>query len=69
MSEAHSLKNKNGQYKPIITIKEARKLIGKRLSDQLPDEDLGRLIGAMSSLANRLLEARLVPQNKKDDII
>lgn len=51
--------------KPIISVKEARKLLGKKVSDQLPDEEVGRLIGDMSFLANRLLEIKSVPQNEK----
>lgn len=51
--------------KPIISVKEARKLLGKKVSDQLSDEAVGELIGNMSFLADRLLEAKSVPQNKK----
>lgn len=51
--------------KPIISVKEARKLLGKKVSDQLSDEVVGELIGSMSSLADRLLEVKTVPQNKK----
>lgn len=51
--------------KPIISVKEARKLLGKKVSDQLPDEEVGRLIGYMSFLSDRLLETKTVLQNKK----
>lgn len=63
MSEAHSFKNINSQYKPIITVKEARKILGKNISDLLSDEEVGRLIGSMSEIANRLLSMKSVPQN------
>ena len=51
--------------KPIITVKEARKILGKKASDQLSNEAVGRLIGSMTLIADRLLESRLVPQNEK----
>lgn len=51
--------------KPIISVKEARKLLGKKVSDQLSDEEVGRLIGNMSFLVDRLLDAKHVPQNEK----
>ncbi len=51
------------QYKLIITTKEARKIIGKTLSDQLSDEELGRLIGVLSTIADRLIVDGVVPQN------
>lgn len=50
--------------KPIISVKEARKILGKNVSDQLSDEELGRLIGNMAFIANRLLDLKLVPQNQ-----
>lgn len=55
----------NCHLKPIISVKEARKLLGKKVSDQLSDEEVGRLIGNMSFLANWLLETKSVPQNEK----
>lgn len=59
-------KTETSEYeKPIITVKEARKILGKKVSDQLSDEEVGRLIGSMAFLANRLLEAKSVPQNGK----
>lgn len=51
--------------KPIISVKEARKLLGKKVSDQLSDEEVGRLIDDMDFLANRLLETKSVPRNEK----
>ncbi len=47
--------------KPIISVKEARKLLGKKVSDQLPDEQIGQLIGDFSAIAKDSLEASLVP--------
>lgn len=47
--------------KPIITVKEARKVIGKELSDKFSDEQLGQLIRGLSIIARELLEASLVP--------
>lgn len=49
--------------RPIISVKEARKLLGKKISDKLSDEDVLGLIGNMSFLANRLLETKTVPRN------
>lgn len=51
----------NEYQKPIITVKEARKVIGKELSDRLSDEQLGWLIGRFSTIAKESLEASLVP--------
>lgn len=47
--------------KPIITVKEARKIVGKELSDKFSDEQLGQLIRGLSIIARELLEASLVP--------
>lgn len=63
LSKTNTFENCN--LKPIISVKEARKLLGKKVSDQLSDEEVGRIIGSMSFLANRLLETKSVPQNKK----
>ena len=43
-------KNKLGKYNPetdsiIISVKEARKILGKEMSDKLSDGDLARMIG------------------------
>lgn len=64
---SYSKTNTLEQYnlKPIISVKEAKKLLGKKISDQLSDEEVGGLIGNMSFLANRLLETKSVPRNKK----
>lgn len=40
----------------IISIKEARKILGKKVSSQISDEDIMRTILAMSNLANHLLD-------------
>lgn len=56
-------KNNYAQYKAIITVKEARKLLGKNISDKLSDEEVGNLVGSMGFLANRLLETKTVPRN------
>lgn len=66
-SKTNTLEGYN--LRPIISVKEARKLLGKKISDQLSDEEVGGFIGDMSFLANRLLEAKSVPQNEKSDII
>lgn len=63
LSKTNTFENCN--LKPIISVKEARKLLGKKVSDQLSDEDVGRFIGNMSFLADSLLEAKSVPQNEK----
>lgn len=65
MSKNDVCPTENYNLKPIISVKEARKILGKKVSDQLSDEAVGELIGSMSFLADRLLEAKSVPQNKK----
>lgn len=67
MSKKHDVSAKiknNEDHKPVITVKEARKIIGKGLSDKLSDEQLGRLIGEFSTIARESLEASLVPQKQ-----
>ncbi len=49
----------------IITVKEARKLLGKNTSDKMSDEDLARLIGIMYKIANNLIRGQIVPKNEK----
>lgn len=39
-SETNTFEKYN--LKPIISIKEARKLLGKKVSDQLSDEEIGK---------------------------
>lgn len=58
-SETNTFEKYN--LKPIISVKEARKLLGKKVSDQLPDEQIGQLIGVFSVIAKDSLEASLVP--------
>lgn len=48
--------------KIIISIKEARKLLGKDCSDKLSDADLSRMIGVFSKLANSLVNTNIVPK-------
>ncbi len=50
--------------KPIISVKEARKIIGKEASSRFSDEELGHIIGQMNFLANKMLDASLVPQKR-----
>ena len=52
--------------KPIITEKEARKLLRKETSDAMESIDLMRTIGHMAYLSNALLDGVKVPQNGKD---
>lgn len=51
------------EVRSIISVKEARKLLGKELSDAISDLDLMGIVGLMSHLADGLLEAVSVPQN------
>ena len=44
----------------IITTKEARKLLGKEISDRVSDEELAKLIGLMHRLANDLIDSRII---------
>ena len=48
----------------IITTKEARKIIGKKDSTRISDEDLARLIGLMHKIASDLIDVKVVPKNK-----
>ena len=50
--------------KIIISVKEARKLLGKDCSDKLSDADLSRMIGIFSKLASSLVDTNIVPKNK-----
>lgn len=47
----------------IISVKEARKILGKECSDKLSDADLSKMIGVFSKLANSLVDANIVPKN------
>ncbi len=49
--------------KAIISVKEARKILGKDVSDSLSDADLMEVIGIMSKLADVLLSEEFVPNN------
>lgn len=51
---------------PIITVKEARKILGKNVSDRLSDEDLARVIGWMHKIVSNLIDANIVPKNRKE---
>lgn len=48
---------------PIISVKEARKLLGKELSGTIDEIDLMGAIGLMSRLAEDLLDTVIVPQD------
>ena len=48
----------------IITTKEARKLLGKEISDRVSDEELAKLIGLMHRLANDLIDSRIISNHK-----
>lgn len=61
-------KNKLGKYNPetdsiIISVKEARKILGKEMSDKLSDEDLARMIGLFHKMAESILDSDIVPNN------
>lgn len=47
----------------IITTKEARKLLGKEVSDKVTDEELARIIGLMHRLANDLIDSRIISKH------
>lgn len=48
--------------KLVISVKEARKILGKESSDSMTDEYLIGLIGSLTSLSNMLLEQYSVRQ-------
>ena len=61
-------KNKLGKYNPetdsiIISVKEARKILGKEMSDKLSDEDLARMIGLFHKMAESILDSDIVPNH------
>ena len=60
-TSSRTLKNEE----PIITIGQARRLLGKQVSDGIDDIYLSRMIGLLSSLAESLIDANLVPKNDK----
>ena len=47
----------------IISVKEARKILGKEVSDKLSDADLARMIGLFSQMAESILDSDIVPNN------
>ena len=47
----------------IISVKEARKILGKEVSDKLSDADLARMIGLFSQMAESILDSDVVPNN------
>lgn len=49
----------------IISLKEARKLLGKETSEKLSDSDLSKMIGTFSKLADSLVDANIVPKIKQ----
>jgi len=62
-SSSDSVPIDKAEERPIISVKEARKLLGKELSDTLTDIDLMEVIKLMYYLANTLMEFKKVPQN------
>lgn len=50
--------------KMIISLKEARKLLGKEDSEKISDSDLAAMIGLMSKMADCLLNVKEVPNNR-----
>lgn len=48
----------------IISVKEARKILGKEYSDKISDDDLTRMIGLFTKLADSLIDSNMVPKNK-----
>lgn len=50
------------RMQPIISAKEARKLLGKELSNTIDDVDLMEVVSLMSNLTEVLLEQTSVPQ-------
>ncbi len=57
---------KNKSPKPdsiIISVKEAREILGKEVSDKLSDVDLARIIGLFSQMAESILDSDVVPNN------
>lgn len=47
----------------IISLKEARKILGKEDSEKISDHDLAVMIGSMSKMADCLLNVKIVPKN------
>ena len=52
----------------VISVKEARKLLNKDLSNMLSDDDLVVVIGMMSYLSESLLVSVSVPHNAENEV-
>lgn len=64
--KAKSKRGKNKSPKPdsiIISVKEARKILGKEMSEKLSDEDLAKMIGLFHKMAESILDSNPVPKN------
>lgn len=61
---AFSASPQNTNTKPIITLKEARKLLGKD-GEKLSDEYLMGLIRRMERVADSIIDSALVPRNEQ----
>lgn len=65
---AEELPKQTQKSKLVISVKEARKILGKELSDKMTDDDLIGLIGMFTSLSDMLLEQFSVRQNDKVEV-
>lgn len=65
---AEELPKQTQKSKLVISVKEARKILGKELSDKMTDDDLIGLIGMFTSLSDMLLEQFSVRQNGKVEV-
>ena len=52
-------------YKPTLTLKQARRILGKDISDRIDDIHLSRMIGELSNLANAMIDDFSVPKNEE----
>lgn len=52
-------------YRPTLTLKQARRILGKDISDSIDDAHLSRILGELSNLAKAMIDDFSVPKNEE----
>ena len=52
-------------YRSTLTLKQARRLLGKDISDSIDDARLSRILGELSNLAKAMIDDFSVPKNEE----
>lgn len=60
-----SVENILADYKPTLTLKQARRILGKDISDSIDDVHLSRMLGELSNLAKAMIDDFSVPKNEE----